>query len=108
MQYSKQSTAPEWFQSDDSKIYHSATSGSSPFNEWYEFDDRKDALELVSSAFNSQSFEDRFTWHDGEIYEYDQFTEESMKIAESGDDYILKEGAEVADLGEMIEAESRF
>ena len=37
MHYSQQSSAPEWFQSDKTKIYESATMGSSPFNEWYEF-----------------------------------------------------------------------
>ena len=108
MQYSKTATAPEWFKSDDSKIYASATSGSSSFNEWYEFDDRADALDLISKTFDSQSFVDRFCWFDGEIYDYDQFTPESIETADDVDGYVLKEEAEVADLGEMVEAESRF
>lgn len=108
MQYSQSATAPDWFQSDDSKIYASATSGSSPFNEWYEFDNRADALDHIAKAFDSQSFVDGFCWFGGEIYDYDQFTPESMETADDIDGYILKDGAEVADLGEMVEAESRF
>jgi hypothetical protein len=108
MQYSKSASAPEWFQSDDSKLYASATSGSSPFNEWYEFDDRADALELIGKTFDSQSFVDRFCWFDGEIYDYDQFTAESIETADDVDGYVLKHDAEVAGLGEMVEAESRF
>jgi hypothetical protein len=45
MKYASQSNKPDWYRSDDTKLYHSATSGSSPFNEWYEFDDRAEALE---------------------------------------------------------------
>ena len=108
MQYSKSATAPEWFRSDDSKIYASATSGSSPFNEWYEFDDRDDALDHIGKTFHSQSFVDRFSLFDGEIYDYDQFTTESIETADDLDGYVLKDDAEVADLGEMVEAESRF
>ena len=108
MKYSKSATAPEWFQSDGSKIYASATSGSSPFNEWYEVDDRADALDLIGKAFDSQSFVDRFCWFGGEIYDYDQFTPESIEAAEDVDGYVLKEEAEVADLGDIVQAESRF
>jgi hypothetical protein len=108
MKYATQSTAPEWFQSEASKIYKSATSGTSPFNEWYEFDDRADALKLIAKAFDSQSFTDRFCWFDGDIYDYDQFTPESLETADDIDSYVLKDDAEVAGLGEIIEAESRF
>lgn len=108
MNYAKQANAPEWFQADDSKIYHSVTSGSHPLNEWYEFDDRADALDLIGTAFDSQSFVDRFCWFDGEIYGYDQFTPESIATAEDVEGYVLKDDAEVADIGEMVEAESRF
>lgn len=108
MKYKQSTTPPYWFQSDESKLYFSATSGSSPFNEWYEFKDREDALKLISAAFDSQSFVDRFMWFQGEVYEYDDFTPESMETALCEDDYVLQDGAEVADIGEMIEAESRF
>jgi hypothetical protein len=108
MKYSQSATAPEWFQSDDSKIYASATSGSSPFNSWYEFDDRSDALDLIGKTFDSQSFVDRFCWFAGEIYDYEQFTPESLDTADDVDGYVLKDDSEVADLGEIVEAESRF
>jgi hypothetical protein len=102
MKYAKQPSAPEWFRSDDSKLYESAQSGSSPFNEWYEFDDREDALDLIAKTFSSQSFIDRFVWFDGDLYEIVQID------AEGSDDFKLIDGAVVAGLGEMVEAESRF
>ena len=108
MQYQQSANAPEWFRSDDSKIYASATSGSSHINEWCEFDGRADALNIIGTTFNSQSFVDRFCWFGGEIYDYDQFTPESIETADDVDGYVLKDDAEVADLGEMVEAESRF
>ena len=107
MRYKQSATAPEWFQSDNLKLYASATSGSSPFNQWYEFDDRADAIDLISTTFD-QSFRDGFCWFDGEIYDFDQFTPESMQAADDPDGYVLKEGAEVASLDEIVQAESRF
>ena len=109
MKYAQQSTKPDWFQSDESKLYESATSGSSPFNEWYEFDDRADAFDLIGKAFDSQSFLDRFTPHtDGEIYDFDQFTPESVETADDSDGYVLKDDAKPATLAEIIDAESPF
>ena len=107
MRYKQSATAPEWFKSDNLKLYASATSGSSPFNQWYEFDDRADAIDLISTTFD-QSFRDVFCWFDGEIYDFDQFTPESMEAADDPEDYVLKEGAEVASLDEIVQAESRF
>jgi hypothetical protein len=108
MKYAKQPSAPEWFRSDDSKLYESAQSGSSSFNEWYEFDDRGDALDLIANVFSSQSFIDRFVWFDGDLYEIGQIDDDSMDDAEGSDDFKLIDGAVVAGLGEMVEAESRF
>ena len=109
MKYAKQSNRPDWFQSDESKLYESATSGSSPFNEWYEFDTRADAFALIGNTFDSQSFMDHFTPHtDGEIYEFDQFTTESMETAVDSDGYVLKDDAKPASLAAMIDAESPF
>lgn len=99
---------PIWWESDESKIYERSASGSSPFNEWYEFDDRSDALDLIGKTFKSQSFCDGFTWFEGELYAYDQFTPESMSDADSPDEYELIPGAEAANLGSIIEAESPF
>ena len=75
MKYEREPYQPEWYQSDDTKMYYSVTSGSSVFNEWYEFD---------------------------------QFTEESIADGFTCDDLALKEGATVADLQEIINAESGF
>ena len=88
MKYASQSNKPDWYRSDDTKLYYSATSGSSPFNEWYEFDDRSDALDLAAKSFDSQSVVDRFYFNEGELY--------------------VHETDEVADLQEVIDAESRF
>lgn len=89
MKYASQSNKPDWYRSDDTKLYYSATSGSSPFNEWYEFDDRADALDLVAKSFDSQSVVDRFHFNEGELY-------------------VRETDVEVADLQEVIDAESRF
>ena len=108
MKYKQSATAPEWFQSETLKLYACATFGSSPSNEWYEFDDRADAIDLIGKTFDSQPFMDGFCWFDGEIYDFDQFTTESMQAADDPEGYVLKEGAEVASLDEIVQAESRF
>lgn len=100
MKYANQAKAPEWYQSDNSKTYKSATSGSSPFNEWYEFDDRADALQFIHENFNSQTFVDQFIEWKGEYY-YECY------FVWDGDIKPLEDGA-VADLQDMINAESRF
>jgi hypothetical protein len=104
MQYVQNSSAPSWFDSDDSKIYVSATSGSSPFNEYYEFEDRADALNLIAKTFSSQSFIDRFEWCDGEIYDCEWVGYDD----EEGFPFLLSGEANPADLSEIVEAESRF
>ena len=108
MRYKQSATAPEWFKSDNLKLYASATSGSSPSNEWYEFDDRCEAIWDSGMTFKSESFMDGFCWFEGEIYDFDQFTPESMQAADDPEGYVLKEGAEVASLDEIVQAESRF
>ena len=82
MKYEQSATAPKWFQSDNSKLYASATSGSSPFNQWYEFDDRCDAIWDSGMTFDSQPFMDGFCFFEGEIYDFNQFTPESMQAAD--------------------------
>ena len=105
---------PDWFRSDDSKIYESATSGTSPFNEWYEFDSRKDAIALIDRAFDSQSFVNRFTPGQGEYYDADDLL--GVLNEQFGEDHDYDMVIDEADLsnltpaglGEMIEAESRL
>jgi len=101
MHYSQQSSAPKWFQSDESKIYESATMGSSPFNEWYEFDDRKDAI-IALAAGNNQSFVDDFEVVGDEIY-----NTEDVEWGEFGDPTV-DDGAEPASLSSIVSAQSRF
>lgn len=88
MNYASQAYKPDWYESDDTKLYYSATSGSSPFNEWYEFDDRSNALDYIAKLFHSQSVVDRFYFNEGELY--------------------VRETDEVADLREVVDFESRF
>ena len=107
MKYEREPYQPDWYKSDDTKIYYSVTSGSSVFNEWYEFDDRTDALRMIESTFKPDVLS-RYVWFDGEVYEFDQFTEESIADGFTCDDLALKEGATVADLQEIINAESGF
>lgn len=108
MNYEKTATKPKWYESDNNKIYACATSGSSPFNEWYEFDDRGEALEYIARHFDSQTFIDNFVWFNGEVYEYDQFEVKSIAEADNVSGYVLLDEAEVASIAEMVEAESRF
>lgn len=88
MNYESQAHKPDWYESDDTKVYYSATSGSSPFNEWYEFNNRSEALDYIAKLFDSQSVLDRFYFNDGELY--------------------VRETDEVADLQEVVDFESRF
>ena len=89
MNYEQKANKPEWFKSDPRNIYASATAGTSPFNEWYEFKDYKEAIESISSLFKSQSFIDRFT------------------LSDDGTHYLDEEGLQ-ASIQEMVEAESKF
>jgi len=89
MQYAKQAKKPEWFNSDASKIYASATSGDSVFNEWYQFESHKEAIESITRLFNSQSFLDHFT------------------LGPYGNHYYHSNGV-VASIQEMVEFESIF
>jgi hypothetical protein len=102
MHYSQQSSAPEWFQSDKTKIYESATMGSSPFNEWYEFDDRKDAIDCLAAG-NNQSFVDDFEVVGDEIYRNDD-----LEWNEDADSLTVTKGAKPASLSSIVSAQSRF
>ena len=56
--YAKQAHAPDWY--DRTNYLHvCATSGTSPFNEWYAFQSEQDAHD-IACGFNSQSFIDAF------------------------------------------------
>ena len=59
LNYKQQASEPTWFNQNDDHYYHSVTSGSSPFNEWYEFATEDDALEFALT-FESQSVVDHY------------------------------------------------
>jgi len=100
MKYLKQPHKPDWFNSTDFKIYASATFGTHLSNEWYEFDDRRDALEMIN-LFDSQRFVETFTYYNGDYYL-------SEEIIWDGDSIRNIVNLKPADIGEMISAESNF
>ena len=100
MKYAQQKIKPEWFKKNNSKNYYSCTSGTHFLNEWYEFNDRDDALKFISETFTSQSFIDRFINWNGEYY----YTED---VKWKGDIPLIEKATE-ADIQDMINAESPF
>lgn len=102
--YARQASKPEWYdEAAKIGIAACATSGSSPFNEWYAFKDRAAVLNHVGKLFNSQSFVDGFEWAGSEIYRRDD-----LVFNEDSEEYSAPENAKPADLSEMVQAESRF
>lgn len=77
MEYTQQANAPSWYGFDKSNFeYYSVCMGSSPFNEWYSFENRKEAVEFFTMSEN-QRFIDNFYIKGDEIY-----WERDDKIAE--------------------------
>lgn len=112
MKYEQQATKPDWYESDDSKVYASATMGASRYNEWYEWDSRADAIAFIGDTFCSQTFFDNFLWFEDEFYDIESFTVSSILLFEDGaidqDELVLRSVAVPASLNEMVRAESRF
>ena len=99
MKYERQARKPDWYRSDDTKLYYSATSGESPFNEWYEFDDRAEAVEHFADEIKIESF----CWLGGEI-----FHTEDLTYDETSEGFIGREKAQPADLADVVQSVSRF
>jgi len=100
--YHRGANAPEWF--DKSDPYHyDITSGSSPFNEWYAFENDEDVHGLAHS-FESQSFIDGFVFIKSENSFY--HLEDAMTY--SIDQFKPKKDTLPADARSMLEAESPF
>lgn len=99
-EYAQQSSKPEWFGTFEINL--SAQSGSSPFNEWYGFKSREDAVAVLSEN-NSQSFIDQFEVVSGEIYDTD-----STEWCDDKEEMILAIDAKPADLNDVVRAQSRF
>ena len=106
MNYAQQSNQPEWYNKQDDHFYNAVTSGSSPFNEWYEFASEKEALDFALT-FESQSVIDHFTrvTVDGADR---WFCNEDIASFDELDGYTVEEGAKPASFGDLAQAESRF
>tara|TARA_R100000654_G_scaffold74375_1_gene108603 strand:+ start:109 stop:447 length:339 start_codon:yes stop_codon:yes gene_type:complete len=105
--YHQGSHAPDWF--EQSNRYHYAiTAGTSPFNEYYGFNNDDDVHKLVW-IFKSQSFIDGFVFVDEEEYWYDyEDVNEHLNDDECSVYYTAKPRTSPADARSMLEAESRF
>lgn len=114
MNYAKQSNKPEWYDNDPEQLYYCATSGSNPENEWYEFNDRKEALNFIQTTFHSQSYINHCDFAQGEIYNRLELYE--ALVEQFGEDHDYDEviydadlsGVEPMDLAEVIQYESVF
>ena len=109
LNYKQQENQPAWFNENEDHFYHSVTSGSSPFNEWYEFETEDDALGFALT-FEGQSVIDHYcrVTVDGKDrwYELDDVT---FADPQSIDTYAVpNEGATPASFADLSQAESRF
>lgn len=99
MKYERQSSKPEWYDSNSAKTYTKVTFGSSPFNEWYEFENRSEAIEHFADQINI----DHFHWLGGEIFHI-----EDLFYDEVSEGFMYKKRPIPADLGEIAQSVSRF
>ena len=99
MRYSMQATKPDWYQSDQAKTYTKAIFGTSPYNEWYEFTDRAEAVE----HFSDQISIDYFHWIGGEIFHM-----EDLYYDDIHENFINPSKATPADLGVIAQSVSKF
>lgn len=106
LNYKQQESQPAWFKENDDHFYHSVTSGSSPFNEWYEFESEEDALDFALT-FESQSVIDHYcrVTVDGKDRWYDN---DDVISFDEVDGYTVEEGAKPASFADLAQAESRF
>lgn len=107
LNYKQQANEPDWFNENDDHFYHSVTSGSSPSNEWYEFQSEEDALNFALT-FESQSVIDYFSrvtvdgkerwYHNDDVGLHTHWTDPCPVI----------EGTPPASFADLAQAESRF
>ena len=108
MNYAQQSNQPDWFNKQDDHFYNAVTSGSSPFNEWYEFASEKEALDFALT-FESQSVIDHFTRATMEDGRDRWFHNDDIQVMADGwEPAVAKENASPASFGDLAQAESRF
>jgi len=99
MNYAQQAHKPEWYKVDDTKLYHAATSGSSPFNEWYEFNNRAESVEFLADHLP----DDKFCYVGGEIWDMEDLTYDEVS-----EGFVCPTKGQPADIQEIIEASSKF
>jgi|TARA_B100001094_G_C18185230_1_gene803381 hypothetical protein len=104
MQYAQQAQKPIWYQSNNSNHYYSATSGSSIFNEWYEFIDEYEALMFIQETFGSQSFLDHMEFFEHELYHRSDLIIDNV----TGEVVGVKSDACINDFQSAVNFESRF
>ena len=108
LKYNQQANEPEWFNKNEDHFYHAVTSGSSLFNEWYEFESEEDALEFALYLFKSQSVIDHFTRATAEDGRERWFHNDDVSSFDEVDGYTVKKGATPASFADLAQAESRF
>ena len=106
LNYKQQESQPVWFKENDDHFYHSVTSGSSPFNEWYEFKTEADALDFALT-FESQSVIDHYcrVTVDGKDRWYDNDRPDGSNV---GCLPIAAYENRPASFADLAQAESRF
>ena len=107
LNYARQANQPSWFGEDEDHFYHAVTSGTSPWNEWYEFASEEDALDFALT-FESQSVIDHFYrvtvdgkrrwYHNDDVGLHTHWTDSSP----------IEEGTPPASFADLAQAESRF
>ena len=107
LNYKQQANQPSWFNENDDCFYHAVTSGSSPFNEWYEFEREEDALKFALT-FESQSVIDHFTRATTEDGRDRWFHNDDVSSFDEMDGYTVKKDATPASFADLAQAESRF
>ena len=105
--YHQGSHAPDWFEQSNPHHY-AITAGTSPFNEWWGFNNDDEVYELAW-IFETRSFIDNFVFvrKEQSWYHFDD-VDEHLNDDECSVYYTAKPGTSPADARAMLEAESRF
>ena len=107
LNYERQASEPEWFNKNEDHFYHAVTSGSSPFNEWYEFEREEDALDFCL-IFYSQSVIDHFTRATAGDGRERWFHNDDVSNFDEVNGYTVKKGSTPASFADLAQAESSF
>ena len=105
LNYKQQESQPAWFNENANHFYHAVTSGSSPFNEWYEFETEADALDFALT-FESQSVIEHYcrVTVDGKDRWYDN---DDVIYVDDTEEYTVTPDATPASFADLAQAASR-